>query len=183
MFSMRRILPQRHEPRKLNRKRKATTRMRNAEATKKRRGWWRRLTGLLTRQARTAGCESKDVRGGSTPTRWLGDGLHVLQIEPTPLLAEPFASLLDFDALEREAEQARQGGTGPQKTRREPKGLRPFLKPDVTRTEGLLLTAELSRLGPCLVARPARCGSDRQGTDATLLRLHLTAWGLDVRFA
>ena len=57
------------------------------------------------------------------------------------------------------------------------------VKPDVTRTEGLLLTAELSRLGPCLVARPARCGSDRQGTDATLLRLRLTARGLDVRFA
>lgn len=152
-------------------------------AMRTRRGLLRRIKGLLTRQAQAAGDGRKDAQRDSRTSRWLGGGCRVLQIEPPPLLAGPFASLLDFDALEREARQARQEGTGPQKPRQEPRGLRGFLKPDVTRIEELLLTAELSRLGPCHAVRPARCGSGRPGTGATPLRLHLTAQGLDVFLA
>lgn len=158
--------------------------MRETEAIKgTRRGLWQRLRGLLTQPARRAGAGRTGVRGDSTPSRWSGGGLRVVQIEPTPLLAEPFASLLDFDALEREAEAVRQGATEPQTPRREPKGLRAFLKPDVTRTEELLLTAELSRLVSCRVARPGRFGGDREGTGARPLHLRLTESGLEVYFA
>ncbi len=153
------------------------------EATRGRRGLWQRLKGLLTQSGRQAESGRTGVRGSSMPSGWLGGGLHVALIEPPPLLAEPFASLLDFDALEREAGRVRQGATEPQQPRREPKGLRAILKPDVTRTEGLLLTTELSRLVSCRVARPGCCGADRQGTGATPLLLHLTDTGLEICFA
>ena len=153
------------------------------QATGTRQGLWMRLKGLLTRSARTAEDERRDVRSGSIPLKRLGVGVRVVRLEPPPLLAEPFALLLDFDALEREAEQARQGATGRQHTRQEPKVLTAFLKPDVTRTEALLLTAELSRLGACHVARPECCGSDRQGRGAGCLRLLRRGSGLVVSFA
>ena len=115
--------------------------------------------------------------------KWLGGGVHVVRIEPIPLLAEPFALLLDFDALEREAEEARQEATRQPTAPRKPKGLREFLKPDVTRTEELLLTAELSRLGSCDVARPGFFDSDRQGRGAGCLRLLRRDSRLEVAFA
>ena len=148
-----------------------------------RRGLWQRLRGLLRQSARRAGAERTGAPGDSTPSGWLGGGWRVVQIEPTPLLAEPFASLLDFDALEREAEAVRQEATEPQKPRREPKGLREFLKQDVTRPEALLLTAELSRLVSCRVVRPGHSCEDREGTGAAPLLLHPTGSGLEVYFA
>ena len=115
--------------------------------------------------------------------KWLGGGSHVVLLEPPLFLAEPFALLLDFDALEREAEQARQEATRQPTAPRKPKGLREFLKPDVTRTEELLLTAELSRLGQCFVERPARCRSDRREAASQHFLVELTALGFDVCFA
>lgn len=147
-------------------------------ATGTRRGLLRRLKGLLTRQAQAAGGGSKDARGDSM--LWIPNGWRLPHM---PMLSEPFAGLFDFDALEREAEQARQEGTGPQQPRRAPKGLRGFLKLDVTRTEALLLTIELSRLGPCCVARPARCRSDRREVASQPVLVALTALGLDVCFS
>ena len=117
------------------------------------------------------------------PLKWLGGGLHVALLEPPPLLAGPFALLLDFDALEHEAEEARQEATRQSTSPRKPKGLREFLKPDVTRTEELLLTAELSRLGSCVVARPGFFDSDRQGRGAGHLHLLRRGPGFEVAFA
>ena len=151
---------------------------RRGAATGTRRGLWRRLKGLLTRQAQAAGCGSKDARGDSRP--WIPPGWSFPRVT---MLAEPFAGLFDFGELEREARQARQELTGPQKPLREPRGLREYLKPDVTRTEELLLTAELSRLGSCYVARPVFFDSDRQGMGAGCLRFLLRGSGFDVAFA
>ena len=112
--------------------------------------------------------------------QWIPNGWRLPHI---PMLSEPFAGLFDFDALEREAEQARQEGTGPQQTRRAPKGLREYLKLGVTRTEELLLTIELSRLGPCFVVRPARWRSDRREVASQPVLVALTALGLEVCFS
>ena len=151
--------------------------------TNKRKGWLKWLKGLLTESKRSAGSKTHDIRSDSIPLKWLGGGLHVVRIEPIPLLAEPFALLLDFDALEHEAEEARQEATRQPTAPRKPKGLREFLKPDVTRTEELLLTAELSRLGSCDVARPGFFDSDRQGRGAGCLRLLRRGSGFEVAFA
>ena len=137
----------------------------------------------LDAKAQAAGGVSKDARGDSRPLKWLGGGSHVVLLEPPLFLAEPFALLLDFDALEREAEQARQEATRQPTAPRKPKGLREFLKPDVTRTEELLLTAELSRLGSCYVARPVFFDSDRQGMGAGCLRFLRRGSGFEVAFA
>ena len=151
---------------------------RRGAATGTRRGLWRRLKGLLTRQAQAAGCGSKDARGDSRP--WIPPGWSFPRVT---MLAEPFAGLFDFGELEREARQARQELTGPQKPLREPRGLREYLKPDVTRTEELLLTEELSRLGPCFVERPARCRSDRREAASQPFLVELTALGFEVAFS
>ena len=161
----------------------AFMRAKRGAATGTRRGLWLRLKGLLTRQEQAAGGGSKDARGDSRPLKWLGGGSHVVRLEPPLFLAEPFALLLDFDALEREAEQARQEATRQPTAPRKPKGLREFLKPDVTRTEELLLTAELSRLGSCDVARPGFFDSDRQGRGAGCLRFLRRGSGFEVAFA
>lgn len=153
-------------------------RAKRGAATGTRRGLWLRLKGLLTRQEQSAGGASKDARGDSRP--WIPPGWSFHRVT---MLAEPFAGLFDFGELEREARQARQELTGPQKPLREPRGLREYLKPDVTRTEELLLTEELSRLGPCFVERPARCRSDRREAASQPFLVELTALGLDVCFA
>lgn len=138
-------------------------------------------TESRTLSGQAAGGGSIDAPCGSTPTRSWRPGLHVQILaavaQPLP---EPFARLLDFDALEREAAEARQSATRQPQGSREPKGLRAFLLPDVTRTEELILTAELSRIGACGAVRPERRHANDPQTASRPLSLLLTERGLIV---
>ena len=145
-----------------------------------RRGWPRRPRGLLTRLAQWAVSDGRAVHGGSSPR--IEPGLRV-EVVGFPALPEPFARILDFDALEREAARDRQGATGRPQARRTPKALREYLKPGVTRTEELILTAELSRIGTCRAVRPGRCGRDRREAASGVAYLSLAEGGLEVSFA
>lgn len=143
----------------------------------RRQGWLRRLRALLTRLAWPAGRTSTFVRAGSTLTIRPDSRLFLLDF---PLLPWPFAELLDFDALERAAGQVRREATEPPQRRRPPKGLREYLKKGVTRTEALILTAELSRIGSCRAVRPGRSAQCCREGASPAVRLLLTDKGLEV---
>lgn len=138
------------------------------------------LTGLLTRIGRTAGSARTGAPCGSRMK--IPEGFRVVSARDVlpPLLPEPFAALLDIDALEREAEEIRQAKIRQPQGSRETKGLRAFLLPDVTRTEELILTAELWRIGACVVDCQARPRASGQRTASPLLLLFLTERGLRV---
>lgn len=139
-----------------------------------RRGWLKWPAWPPTRRARTAEAKRPDAQEDFFLPYEPGMKVRVLL---QPFLPEPFAGLLDFGALAREAEEGRQEATGRRQGQRRRKGLRAFLKPDVTRTEELILTAELSRTGSCLVAPPGRHGQDRRSSPRGILRLSVTDEG------
>ncbi len=73
---------------------------------------------------------------------------------PPLMLPIAFRRLFDFDALAREAQQAQQEEQTQRKGSLRSAGLRAILKLDVSRTEELLLTVELSRHCEWLVENP-----------------------------
>lgn len=98
-------------------------------------------------------------------------------------LPEPFAQILDFDALERTAEEVQKAVTEKRQELPKLKALREYLKPDVTRTEELLLTAELSSLETCSVVRPECDRKDCCEAASRELLLRVSERGLIVEFA
>lgn len=137
-------------------------------------GWLKGLKARLLKSRRSAEAKRTDAQDDLflkySPGTKFCIFLH-------PRLPAPFAALLDFDALAREAGEARQAATRRRQEPRTPKGLRALLKPGVTRTEELILTAELSRIGSCLVARPVRRGRDRRSSAQEAFCLSLTDEG------
>lgn len=138
------------------------------------------LAGLRRLLARLAGRGRQSAPFGSRPS--IPSGWRMLDVRDVlpPVLPEPFAALLDFDALEREAAQSRQAATARPRQSRRPKALRTFLMPGVTRTEELILTASLWRTGACLADRTALPRPNGRGTASPLLILRLTERGLRV---
>ena len=136
-------------------------------------GLWRRSAQPAER-ARQADPANSRL---SIPGGW--ESVSVRDVLP-PLLPEPFLSLLDVAALEREANATLQAERRRPKELRKPKALRRFLKADVSRTEELLLTVELSRSGACLVDMRERPCLNGQGKASPLFLLSLTDRGADV---
>ena len=136
-------------------------------------GLWRRLAQLAERARQAVPANSRLLIPGGCEL------VSVRDVLP-PLLPEPFLSLLDVAALAREAYATLQAERRRPKVSRKPKALRRFLKADVSRTEELLLTVELSRNGACLVDTRERPCSNGQGKASPLFLLSLTERGADV---
>lgn len=137
-------------------------------------GWLKGLKARLLRSRQSAEAKRPDAQDDFFSRYSPGTKFCILL---RPRLSAPFAALLDFDALAREAEEARQAATRQRQAPRTPKALRAFLMPGVTRTEELILTAELSRIESCLVARPVRRGRDRRSNAQEMFCLSLTDEG------
>lgn len=100
-----------------------------------------------------------------------------------PTLSGTFAQLFSFEALERRAEENWKAQQGQLSESTEPRTLRSFLQPDVTRLEELLLTTELSRIGACYVVQnPSALDTALEGGEVAFL-FALRGYGLEVWFA
>lgn len=137
-------------------------------------GWLKGLKARLLRSRQPAGAKRPDAQDDLFLRHRPDTKFYILL---RPHLPEPFAALLDFDALEREAEGVRQAETRRPQARRTPKALREYLRKGVTRTEELILTAELSRIGSCLVAQHVRRDRDRRSSEKEDLCLEMTDEG------
>lgn len=97
-------------------------------------------------------------------------------------LPQPFQSLFDFDALEREAERYRKERKEPRTSSRTSPALREFLKSDVSRTEELQLTAVLSKRETWLVENPDSAGSSRDTDGRGAVAVSLSGRRLEICF-
>ena len=95
-----------------------------------------------------------------------------------PMLPASFRRLLDFDALARAAGQSRQEAQAQRRGSPRSVELRDILKPDVSRTEELLLTRELSRHDEWRVENLEAQTSDDQAIDGGFLCLRPESSGL-----
>ena len=100
-----------------------------------------------------------------------------------PVLPQPFAALFDFDELVRTADESRKTQTLRQRESTEPRTLRSFLRPDVTRLEELLLTTELLRIGKCYVELPLNFRGTSQKMTSRRMLLHFSGQSLSVEFS
>ncbi len=113
----------------------------------------------------------------------IGLGLVDFYVLIPPVLPQPFAALFDFDELVRTADEARKTQTLQQRESTEPRTLRSFLRPDVTRLEELLLTTELLRIGRCYVELPLNFRGTSQKMTSRRMLLHFSGHGLSVEFS
>lgn len=95
-----------------------------------------------------------------------------------PSLPPAYSRLLDFDALAREAQLSRQEAQEPPRGSPRTVDVRTILKPDVTRTEELLLTTELLRRDEWCVENPEAQRIDGQERGGEFLCLRPESSGL-----
>jgi len=95
-----------------------------------------------------------------------------------PSLPAAYSRLLDFDALAREAQLSRQEAQEPPRGSPRTVDVRTILKPDVTRTEELLLTTELLRRDEWCVENPEAQRIDGQERGGEFLCLRPESSGL-----
>ena len=95
-----------------------------------------------------------------------------------PSLPAAYSRLLDFDALARESQLSRQEAQEPPRGSPRLVELRDILKPDVTRTEELLLTTELLRRDEWCVENPEAQRIDGQERGGEFLCLRPESSGL-----